>query len=154
MGVTLGTDLKPAFKHLDHIILREKNKRNRTPGKNYISKKQECLLVKEVGDSAAILYFYYYQRADSPTFNIKADIKVSCDLGWQVRKVQRLRWKLTNTGYIYTRTFYHPDGDNTYVTILGKILVNEYKDAHSIDCMSKEDYFTVDCIQCHKRIFR
>jgi len=138
---------------LNRVILREKNKRAITPGKEHFSIKQVCMLVKDLGDTATVLYGYYFRKATNPSFDIKNDKLTAYNLGWSLRKVQRTRWKLCNGGYILTRVFCHNDGDRTYVTVLGSKLVAEYCEEHQINVAAFVPSGLIFCEQCNLHLF-
>ena len=88
-----------------------------------VTLRQRIELSHEVGDAATLLYLYYYDKAGYEKFDITDDKKTAKELGLPIRKVQRLRLKLTNAGWLY-RAITTNQEIKVIVTAIGKEEVN------------------------------
>jgi len=111
---------------LNRTIMREENKQQRNPGKKYISISQRAELIQDVGDSAALLYHHYFDKAAYVNFDTSNDAATARLLNWPKRKVQRERLKLVNAEWLFKHTYPSPTMGNFYLTILGKNLVKTF----------------------------
>ena len=111
--------------------MREENKQQRNPGKKYISISQRAELIQDVGDSAALLYHHYFDKAAYINFDISNDKATAYLLKWSKRKVQRERLKLVNADWLFKHSYLSPTMGNFYVTILGKTLIQAFIARHN-----------------------
>jgi hypothetical protein len=111
--------------------MREENKQQRNPGKKYISISQRAELIQDVGDSAALLYHHYFDKAAYVNFDLLNDTATAYTLKWSKRKVQRERLKLTNANWLFKHTYPSPTMGNFYLTILGKKLIKAFIERHN-----------------------
>lgn len=123
---------------MDRMIMRDQHKQQRNTGKTYITCNQRKQLIKEVGDSGALLYIHYYDKGAYQGFNIMDDTAVAKEIGWPVRKVQRERIKLTKAGWIFKRTITGTT-DKFHITIIGKEAVSYYIQQHMPDVIKDTD---------------
>lgn len=109
-------------------VLKMTHTQKRNPSNQYITIQQRVELIKEVGDSAALLFHHYFDKSGSDQYDYKDDKKTAAALGWNVRKVARERYKLENTNWILRKTFSHRvDGSKYQITIVGKSAVLEHQ---------------------------
>lgn len=97
---------------LKTIIHCEKHKKIKTVSKMYLSWENKVEVMRECGDSAALLFEYYVDNAYKDNYAYP-DKEIASTLGWPERKVQKLRLDLTKHKYFLKRTF--RSGDDTMV---------------------------------------
>lgn len=85
----------------------------------YIPKDERIQVMRDVGDSALILYEFYVTRATRDGYQF-TDSDAAENLGWTERKVQKMRLKLTQSHYFYQVGGRLNDGTKTRNFFLGK----------------------------------
>ena len=83
-------------------------------------------LMQELGDSGFILFQYYYDHSTYNYFKPDDNKKISDDLGWSTKKVERIRKVLKDKKYLMVLKDTSKDGSKYYRVLMGKGIVEHY----------------------------
>ena len=90
-------------------------------------------IITEVGDSAYLLFDYYYSHYTYNYFKPDDSEKIGKDLGWSAKKVDRLRGKLKKANYILILKETMKDKSLYYRVLMGKEIVLHYLNTGNIN---------------------
>ena len=125
-------------------VKRMRHTQTKPANNQYISNKDRAQLIKEVGDSAAILFHYYFDKGGYHSYDYKDDKKTALVLGWNERKVARERYKLEKNNWILKKTYSHRDGSKYQITLMGKSAVTKHlnEQTHSLSNLCEDSSIT------------
>ena len=118
---------------MNRTIMRERNKQQKKPGNEYISAAQRRDLIIDVGDSGAMLYHHYFDKAGYKNFDLMDDNNTAYAIAWPVRKVAKERRKLLKAYWVFIQTYTNPTAGKFYLTILGKQAVKDFLSLHGLN---------------------
>lgn len=90
-------------------------------------------LVQELGDSGYILFQYYYDHATYNYFKPDDNKKIADDIGWTVKKIERIRKLLKDKKYLLILKDTAKDKSKYYRVLMGKGIVEHYLETGSIN---------------------
>jgi len=83
-------------------------------------------LVKELGDSCAILYEFFYEKRRYNHFSPTDDAAIGRTLGWTASKVTRIKSQLKKANYLHIVKGSTSTGVTLYQVLLGKDIIMHY----------------------------
>jgi len=89
-------------------------------------------VIKEVGDSACILLEFFYDRRKYNYFKPTDNQYIADSLSWNKKKVERVKTTLVKNDYLLILKDKAKDGTQFYRVLLGKDIVEHYKDTGEI----------------------
>jgi len=90
-------------------------------------------IIRELGDSAFILMDYYYSKITYKYFKPDDNERIGEELGWNNKKVERVRKKLKDSNYLLvTKETGRNSGKVYYTVLLGQEIVKHFKETGNI----------------------